>query len=127
MQSSENTAISAPRDLASAASSRMRLELPSKSPTVGLNWARAIFMSGGQGALDTSCFSALENCSSGALKCAATKSTTAARFDETELAATKAKSKAKANATPENRLRAAGQKKLPKDKSLGSDAHPHRS
>ena len=29
------------------ASSRMRSELPSKSPTVGLNWARAIFMRGG--------------------------------------------------------------------------------
>ena len=38
------TAKSAPRDLACWAKSRMRAELPSKSPTVGLNWARAIFM-----------------------------------------------------------------------------------
>src|SRR6202043_4015729 len=44
MQSSEKTASSAPRRLACSASSRMRAELPSKSPTVGLNWARAIFM-----------------------------------------------------------------------------------
>src|ERR1700691_4647941 len=35
---------SAPRDLASLAISRMRAELPSKSPTVGLNWARASFI-----------------------------------------------------------------------------------
>ncbi len=64
----------------------MRLELPSKSPTVGLNWARAIFMSGGQGMQDTSCFSSSisdavgeqfvkSRCVAyGALKCAATKS-----------------------------------------------------
>jgi hypothetical protein len=53
---------------------------------VGLNWAKAIFMSGGQGMQDTSCFSSSisdavgeqfvkSRCVAyGALKCAATKS-----------------------------------------------------
>ena len=42
-QSSENTARSAPRFFASQANSIIRAELPAKSPTVGLNWANAIF------------------------------------------------------------------------------------
>ena len=41
---SEKTARSAPDCLAWRAISRMRAELPAKSPTVGLNWASAIFI-----------------------------------------------------------------------------------
>src|SRR5487761_270924 len=43
-QSSEKTARCAPRDFASLAISSMRAALPAKSPTVGLNWAKAIFI-----------------------------------------------------------------------------------
>src|SRR5690349_19967298 len=41
---SEKTARSAPRSLAFSAKLRIRAEFPGKSPTVGLNCARAIFM-----------------------------------------------------------------------------------
>src|SRR6185437_939724 len=42
--SSEKTTRSAAPDFASPAICSMRAEFPGKSPTVGLNWARAIFM-----------------------------------------------------------------------------------
>ena len=123
----------------------MRVELPSKSPTVGLNWARAIFIIGDQGVPDTSCCSSSGalagkqfvkpmGVTDGALKCAATNANRNGRLpgpqkrDRPLQIQRQSQIQGNANLTGEKpalRAAARGQKKLPKDFSFGRYSCPH--